>query len=78
MTHRIRVTINPNNFIAHGAVSSAITQLEYDGALSFEWSLLKPAPPTAKVLRIVYTLTPTHGAKPEILRILREAAALGE
>ena len=78
MTNRIRVTVNPNNFIAHGAVASAIQQLEHDGALSFEWAMSRPKPTSWKNCRVVYTLKPARGAKPEILRILREAAALGD
>lgn len=75
MTHRIRVTINPKNSLAHGAVDSAIRQLAHDGAITYTWLLaIEPG----KRGWVQFNLTPTHGAKPEILRILREAAALGD
>jgi len=75
MTHRIRVTINPKNNLAFGAVTSAIQALAYDGAITYTWML---ATEKTKRGHVQYMLTPTHGAKPEILRILREAAALGD
>lgn len=75
MPHRIRVTIDPKNRLALGAVTSAIQQLAHDNAITYTWMLATEKP---KRGHVQYMLTPTHGAKPEILRILREAAALGD
>lgn len=73
MTTPIIVTINTRQSeFAYGVMFSAIDALEYDHALVFFWDLLPDR------CSIRYTLYPARGAKPFVLRVLHEFAALCE
>lgn len=72
MTKPVTVTIDADRSkFAYGVMFSAIAALEHDGALAFTWALLPDGRPQ-------YTLHPARGAKPFVLRVLHEFAALCE
>lgn len=73
MTKPIRVTIDvKQSEFAYGVMLSAIDALEYDHALVYFWDLS----PDRRYIH--YTIVPERGAKPFVLRVLHEFAALCE